>query len=135
MALENYSEKVSVNINSSTLSHIDLLVDNGYYSNRSDFINQAVRESLIQRQSIINDIKRQHLNTLTPEKEWFIGVYWINQKYLEKLKEKGEKKHISGYGVLIFNKECSESLITATIESISVRGKVKCSEDIKHLYI
>ena len=39
MANETYSEKVSVNINSSTLSSIDLLVDYGYYSNRSDFIN------------------------------------------------------------------------------------------------
>ena len=36
-----YSEKVSVNMNTSTLAGIDMLVDNGYYSNRSDFINQA----------------------------------------------------------------------------------------------
>lgn len=39
MLNENLNEKVSVNINSTTLSEIDLLVDNGYYSNRSDFIN------------------------------------------------------------------------------------------------
>ncbi len=43
MANENYSEKVSVNINTSTLSNIDIPVDKGYYSNRSDFINQALR--------------------------------------------------------------------------------------------
>ena len=39
MSNESFSEKVSVNINTSTLSSIDLLVDNGYYSNRSDFIH------------------------------------------------------------------------------------------------
>lgn len=46
MSGENSSEKVSVNMNVSILSAIDLLVDGGYYSNRSDFINQAVREAL-----------------------------------------------------------------------------------------
>ena len=49
MSPEIYTEKVSVNINTATLSTIDLLVDNGYYSNRSDFINQAVGAEL-QRQ-------------------------------------------------------------------------------------
>ena len=42
----NLTEKVSVNVNTSTLAAIDLLVDNGYYSNRSDFINQALREAV-----------------------------------------------------------------------------------------
>ena len=56
MGNDNYSEKVSVNMNSSTLSSIDLLVDNGYYSNRSDFINQAVRTALQQHQSTIDRI-------------------------------------------------------------------------------
>ena len=42
----NLTEKVSVNINTSTLAAIDMLVDHGYYSNRSDFINQALREAV-----------------------------------------------------------------------------------------
>lgn len=42
MTNEQLSEKTSVNINTATLSSIDILVDNGYYSNRSDFINQAL---------------------------------------------------------------------------------------------
>lgn len=46
MANEQYTEKVSVNMNTSVLSSIDLPVDNGYYSNRSDFINYAVRAAL-----------------------------------------------------------------------------------------
>ena len=47
--------KLSVNMNVGTLSQIDLLVDLGYYSNRSDFINQSVRQSLDQIQSIIEN--------------------------------------------------------------------------------
>ena len=60
MSQDNLTEKVSVNINSSTLSAIDLLVDNGYYSNRSDFINQALRESLDRNQSTLNRIIEQN---------------------------------------------------------------------------
>ena len=56
MGNENFVEKVSVNINSSTLSTIDLLVDNGYYSNRSDFINQALREALRGHQTTVDRI-------------------------------------------------------------------------------
>ena len=56
MANETYSEKVSVNINSSTLSNIDLLVDNGYYSNRCYFINHALRVALQQQQSTLDRI-------------------------------------------------------------------------------
>ena len=47
------TEKVSVNINIGTLSQIDLLVDQGFFSNRSDFINQAVREYLNGKQEQI----------------------------------------------------------------------------------
>ena len=51
--MDGNSEKVSVNMNVGTLSQIDVLVDLGYYSNRSDFINQAVRQAIDQKQSII----------------------------------------------------------------------------------
>ena len=61
MANENFSEKVSVNINTSTLSNIDILVDNGYYSNRSDFINQAVREGLQKHQATLDRIIDNHI--------------------------------------------------------------------------
>ena len=59
MSPEVYAEKVSVNINTATLSSIDLLVDNGYYSNRSDFINQAVRAELQRQQSVTERIIRR----------------------------------------------------------------------------
>ena len=68
MSSESFSEKVSVNINTSTLSSIDLLVDNGYYSNRSDFINQSLRESLQKHQKTIDRIidKKTEFNGESP---------------------------------------------------------------------
>ena len=62
--MDGSSEKVSVNMNVGTLSRIDLLVDLGYYSNRSDFINQSVRQALDQKQSIIENeaLRRRESN-------------------------------------------------------------------------
>ncbi len=57
---ENLSEKVSVNVNTSVLSSTDLLVDHGYYSNRSDFINQALRTALDRQESTIDRIISQN---------------------------------------------------------------------------
>ena len=72
MANENFSEKVSVNINTSTLSNIDILVDNGYYSNRSDFINQAVREGLQKRQTTLDRIIDKHMDAEEGPDCWFV---------------------------------------------------------------
>lgn len=62
--MEALNEKVSVNINSATLSGIDLLVDNGYYSNRSGFINQALGSALQQHQTTTDRIVVQHSDRL-----------------------------------------------------------------------
>ena len=134
MANESYSEKVSVNINSSTLSSIDLLVDNGYYSNRSDFINQALRNTLQQQQSTLDRIIEKKEASGTEENPWFIGVCGllpsdINRWY-------GEEKQIvySGYGILVIDESCDEEKLFATIKKINVKGKVFCSDAVKKHY-
>ncbi len=134
MPQDNLTEKVSVNINSSTLSAIDLLVDNGYYSNRSDFINQALRESLDRNQSTLNRIIEQNTKGNPEPSNWFIGILNLSQNYLENLKAKNKKIRINGYGVLFLEKSCPDQLIYETIESIQVRGSVRCSDAVKQHY-
>ncbi len=131
MANEIYSDKVSVNINSSTLSSIDLLVDNGYYSNRSDFINQALRTALQQQQSTLDRIIAQKQNQRDP---WFLGVYGLTQRDLEQYARENTVFPIRGYGVLVIDKACSEELVFSVVESIHVRGKVICSDAIRKHY-
>ena len=124
------NEKVSVNMNIGTLSQIDLLVDQGFYSNRSDFINQAVRESLNQKQDRINAEKDKH------DKKnfiWFLGVYRLQYTELIQIKKNGNSKRISGYGMLCID-EGLDSLVLETISEIHVKGKVLCSKTIKERY-
>ena len=133
MANENFSEKVSVNINTSTLSNIDILVDNGYYSNRSDFINQAVREGLQKHQATLDRIIDKHMDAENPHC-WFVGVCNLDAAYIESAKKKGRTLTYTGYGVLVIDKDVDEEMLFAVVQSIKLKGKVICSKSIKNHY-
>ena len=151
MANETYSEKVSVNMNSATLASIDLLVDNGFYSNRSDFINQAVRQSLRDHRGDIDRIVEKHekrathssgnltvstpmVSTLRGGDHWFFGVSGITRKELEELHEAGETLRLKGYGVLVIDDDCDEEMLFKVVEELKVRGKVCAADSVKKHY-
>ena len=125
------SEKVSVNMNIGTLSQIDLLVDLGYYSNRSDFINQSVRQVLDQKQTVIeNETKRRRESN----GDWFIGIYVFTEDQLLSAKAKGKKIKVSGYGVVVIDKKLDD-LALEVIESIDIKGKIIASPRIKDKFL
>ena len=135
MSNENFSEKVSVNINASTLSSIDLLVDNGYYSNRSDFINQALREGLQKHQSTIDRIIDQKTESNSEgSNQWFVGVYSLDKQDIERALQKGREFEIKGYGVLVIENDVEEESMFKVVRKISVKGKVVCQKSIKEHY-
>lgn len=128
-------EKVSVNVNSSTLSGIDVLVDNGYYSNRSDFINQAIRESLNGKQEIINRIIEEKTSKAKSSSDsWFFGVSGVTADSVVADKKAGKKHNISGYGVFVIPDDIDVQLIYDVYEKINIRGKVVCNPEIKKHY-
>ena len=121
------TEKVSVNMNIATLSQMDLLVDLGYYSNRSDFINQAVRQALDQKSAIIEG-ERQRQQSYSDE--WFTGIYVFTKEQLLQAKENGRKISVRGYGLAVIAPELDE-LAMETVSSIRVKGKVVCSQQLR----
>ena len=133
MPQESYTEKVSVNVNTSTLSQIDLLVDNGYYSNRSDFINQAVREALNHQRGTIEGIVRRQ-EEKSGRGGWFIGVSGFTAKEIAQMHAEGETLTMTGYGVLHIDPACDREQLYAVVESIRVRGKVIAPADVKAHY-
>ncbi len=135
MANDTYSEKVSVNINSSTLSSIDILVDNGYYSNRSDFINQALREGLQKHQTTLDRIIDKHMDTEAENpNRWFVGVCSLEQSELEAAQARALPLTYTGYGVLAIDKSIDEALLFSVVERIRVKGKVICTQSVKEHY-
>ena len=135
---EAIPEKVSVNINTSTLAQIDLLVDNGYYSNRSDFINQALREGLHKHQNTLDRIiEGQTAGTAHGKRspnQWFVGVYHFDRRGLAEIRESGENGSITGYGVLVIAENVDETELFACVESIKIKGKVIASPAVKKHY-
>lgn len=135
MANDTYSEKVSVNINSSTLSSIDILVDNGYYSNRSDFINQALREGLQKHQTTLDRIIDKHMDAEAENpNRWFVGVCSLEQSELEAAQARALTLTYTGYGVLAIDKGIDEALLFSVVERIRVKGKVICTQSVKEHY-
>ena len=124
------TEKVSVNMNIGTLSQIDLLVDQGFYSNRSDLINQAVREYLNTKQE---KIRAEEENYDKWDFFWFMGIRVMLENELEAVKKQGRQKEVRGYGMLIID-ESLDDLVMETISAIRVKGKVKCSNRLKKHY-
>lgn len=127
---ENLNEKVSVNINPATLSQIDLLVDKGYYSNRSDFINQALRDELQKYASVFEQVKQEKEVGET----WFLGISNLDNRTLRNAKAQGKTFPVAGYGVLVLDENIDEELLFEVVETIKVRGKVICSPAVRTHY-
>lgn len=134
MTAESYTDKVSVNVNTSTLSEIDLLVDNGYYSNRSDFINQAIRDALGRQRGTIESIVRRQEKRSASENGWFIGVSGFTAREIDQLHAQGERTSVTGYGVLHIDPDCDRERLYEVVERIAVRGKVIAPADVKAHY-
>lgn len=134
MSAEAMSEKVSVNVNTSTLSQIDLLVDGGYYSNRSDFINQALRSELQRQESLLDRLITQQERKAGDDDQWFLGVFGLTKRDIAEMYQRGEHMHIRGYGLLHLPADCDEEMLYAVVDSIEVRGKVSASQSVRMHY-
>jgi len=117
------TEKITINLGGVDLGKIDLLVEHGHYSTRTDFIKTAIRSQLDKhtidvQQSVIRE-------------SYSVGAIFINKADLESRKEKGEKIKINFVGVLYLTRDISPELALQVIESIKVRGILNASEDVK----
>jgi Arc/MetJ-type ribon-helix-helix transcriptional regulator len=117
------SEKITINLGYVDLGHIDLLVQEGFYANRTDFIRTAIRNQLAtHREEVKRSIVRQTLE---------LGLRHYTRADLEAVKDAGEKLHIKVLGLASFAPDVTPTLALATIESITVLGALHASKEIK----
>lgn len=121
MAVE--TEKITINLGPVDLGQIDLLVQEGFYSNRTDFIRTAIRNQL----AIHAETVRQ---TLT-RKSLVLGLQHYTRQDLETVRAAGERLRIQVLGLARIADDVSPELALATIESISVLGAFHASEAVK----
>ncbi len=129
--LSAWDDSISIRVDSVALAQIDLLIDHGRYADRSDFFRQAAQAQLDARAEELSALSREEKDG---RKVFFVGVTQLGKKDLLEYQARYGKIAISGYGVLIFEKDMDD-LIVSTVESISVRGKVYCSERVRKIYL
>jgi metal-responsive CopG/Arc/MetJ family transcriptional regulator len=117
------TEKITINLSVVDLGRIDLLSEEGFYSNRTDFIRTAIRNQIDKHEF---DVKQ----TMT-RKSMVMGVIGYGQKQLEKLLASGEQVAIRAVGLVIIESDVSPELAMKTIESIKVYGVLRADNTVK----
>jgi Arc/MetJ-type ribon-helix-helix transcriptional regulator len=117
------TEKITINLGYVDLGHIDLLVKEGFYSNRTDFIRTAIRNQL----GAHGDEVKQSIVRHTLE----LGLRHYTRKDLEAVRAAGETLHIKVLGLASIAPNVSPELALATIESITVLGALHATKEIK----
>jgi Arc/MetJ-type ribon-helix-helix transcriptional regulator len=115
------TEKITINLGYVDLGHIDLLVQEGFYSNRTDFIRTAIRNRLAAHaEEVKKSIVRHTLE---------LGLRHFAD--LEAARAAGEKLHIKVLGLTSIAPDVPPALALATIESITVLGALHATKEIK----
>jgi len=117
------TEKITINISAVDLGKIDLLVQEGLYSNRTDFIRTAIRSQLEKHNLEIQQSVARH--------SYIVGVLSYDRSDLEKRKGRGEKLKITILGLLHLHDDISADLAAEVIESVKLLGIFIASDEVK----
>ena len=117
------TEKVTINLGFVDLGHIDLMVREGFYSNRTDFIRAAIR-SLLERHAAVaqQSVARNSLE---------LGLRHYTREDLERLRADGQMLHINVLGLASISEDVTPELARATIASVVVLGALHASPAVK----
>ncbi len=117
------TEKITINIASVDLGRIDLLVQEGFYASRSDFVRTAIRNQLERQKSAVDSI--------TTRKSMVIGTLSYTRHELEQKRDDNEMINVKVIGMFILSDDVTPQLALDTIQSVTVRGVFKAPEDVK----
>jgi Arc/MetJ-type ribon-helix-helix transcriptional regulator len=120
---EAESEKITVNLGYIDLGRIDLLVQEGFYSNRTDFIRTAIRTQL----GAHSDVLKQSV----ARRSLVLGLQRYTRLELESLRAAGEQLHIQVLGLATIDDDVSAQLAAQTIASIVVLGALRATPAVK----
>jgi len=126
------SVKMAVNVSMMELAQMDLLVDNLYYTNRSEFVRMAVRAALERHRPDLEALLNQQIasgNSL--DRHIIMGYAILSKKDLETSSGNGEKLWIRAVGVLRIADDITPELIEARVQSCKVYGRLYASDEVK----
>ncbi len=117
------TEKITINLGLVDLGQIDLLVQEGFYANRTDFIRTAIRSQLATRAAAVDQtVARRTL---------VLGAQHYTRHDLEEIRDAGQMVHIRVLGLASIAADVSPQLAVATIASVEVLGAFRASTAVK----
>jgi Arc/MetJ-type ribon-helix-helix transcriptional regulator len=117
------TEKITINLGYVDLGHVDLMVQDGFYSNRTDFIRTAVRNQLDRHADVVKQsVARKTLD---------LGLRHYSRADLEAVRAAGQTLQVHVLGLASIARDVSPELARATIASIEVLGALHASPAVK----
>jgi len=117
------TEKITINLGYVDLGQVDLLVREGFYSNRTDFIRTAIRNQLDRHADVVKQSAvRNRLD---------LGLRHYTRHDLEKARAAGEMLHIHVLGLASIADDVTPELARATVASVAVLGALHASPAVK----
>jgi Arc/MetJ-type ribon-helix-helix transcriptional regulator len=117
------SEKITINLGYVDLGHIDLMVQDGFYSNRTDFIRTAIRNQIERHADVAKESRvRKSLD---------LGLRHYTRDDLEAARAAGQMLHIHVLGLVSIAADVTPELARATIGSIVVLGALHASSGVR----
>lgn len=117
------SEKITINLGFVDLGQIDLLVQDGFYSNRTDLIRTAIRNQLERHgEAVKQSVARHQLD---------LGLRQFTKDQLEAARVAGEMLHIQVLGLAVIAADVTPGLALETIASIHVLGALQAPAAVK----
>ncbi|HEX3037358.1 MAG TPA: CopG family transcriptional regulator [Thermodesulfobacteriota bacterium] len=117
------TEKITINLGVIDLGQIDLLVQEGFYSNRTDFIRTAIRNQLATHAEVVKQT--------VARKTLVLGLQHYTRQDLEAVRAAGQKLQIHVLGLASIAEDVSPELARDTIDSIVVLGALHASPAVK----
>ncbi len=117
------TEKITINLGLVDLGQIDLLVQEGFYQNRTDFIRTAIRNQL--------NAHAEEVKQTVSRKELVLGLQHYSRRDLEAVRAAGETLQIRVLGLASIADDVPPELARATIDSIDVLGAFRASPSVK----
>ncbi len=123
MAELDKSEKITINLGLVDLGQVDLLVNEGFYANRTDFIRTAIRRQLEMRSAAVEEtVARRTL---------VLGTQHYSRRDLEQLRAAGRMVDVRVLGLATLGDDVSVELALATISSVEVLGAFRAPRAVK----
>ena len=123
MAAAEKTEKITVNLGLVDLGQIDLLVQEGFYATRTDFIRTAIRAQLASREAA--------LNQTVARRTMVLGSRHYSRGELEEARAAGRRVQIRVLGLATIAEDVPADLALATVESVEVLGAFRASPAVK----